>query len=233
MAVVIADDQDRERGWLKDLMSTNHRDLMPILEARNGLEAVELVGAHRPKLVFLDLEMPHLSGIKATAKILEVSPQTGIVIVSNHANEIWVRQLWKMMPNDGAFAYVLKESSDNQILDATRSVIAGDCWVHPKIQRVLLKASSNTTLTSGEFEVLGYICLGLTDKAIAHRLYLTEKAVQARLKAVYTKMGIPLRGSCEENEFNLRSRAINLALRQKLINVAQLDEWEATLRIDL
>lgn len=81
--------------------------------------------------------------------------------------------------------------------------------------------------------MLAYICLGLTDKAIVHRLYLTEKAVQARLKAVYTKMGIPLCGSSEENEFNLRSRAINLALRQKLINVAQLDEWEATLRIDL
>jgi len=234
VALIIADDHERERAWLKELMSARFPELLPIHEANNGQQAVELVAVHKPALAFLDIEMPVLSGIKAAEKILQNSPQTGIIIISNHSNEIWVRQLWKIMPANGAFAYVLKDASDTQIVEATHSVISGDCWVHPRIQRVLLKAKATdgSTLSDGEFEVLAYICLGLTDRAISRRLYLTEKAIQARLKAVYSKLGMPLRGAAEDDEFNHRCRAINTALRKKLINPAQLEEWESSLRID-
>lgn len=232
MALIIADDHERERAWLKEMVEANFADLLPIHEATNGQEAVDLVTKHKPALAFMDIEMPVLSGIKATEKILQTSPQTGIIIISNHSNEIWVRQLWKLMPSDGAFAYVLKDSSDKQVIEAAQAVLKGDCWVHPKIQRVLLKTTDSTSLSTGEFEVLAYICLGLTDKAISRRLYLTEKAIQARLKAVYTKLGVPLRGTSEEDEFNHRCRAINTAFRKKLINTAQLEEWESTLKID-
>lgn len=232
MSLVIADDHDRERAWIKELMTANFAKLLPIHEANNGQQAVDLVMAHKPALAFLDIEMPVLSGIKASEKILKGSPQTGIIIISNHSNEIWVRQLWKIMPSDGAFAYVLKDSSDKQIIEATEAVLNGDCWVHPRIQGVLLKTNDGTNLTPGEFEVLAYICLGLTDRAVSKRLYITEKAIQARLKAVYSKFGIPLRGSSEDDEFNHRCRAINIAFRKKLINHAQLEEWESTLSIE-
>jgi DNA-binding NarL/FixJ family response regulator len=234
VALIIADDHERERAWLKDLLARSFSSLLPIFEAANGRQAVELVKAHKPALAFLDIEMPVLSGIKAAQQILELSPGTGIVIISHHSNEIWVRQLWKIMPAEGAFAYVLKDSTDRQIIEAVQAVLNGDCWVHPRIQRVLLKAreSDHTTLTDGEFEVLAYICLGLTDRAISRRLYLTEKAIQARLKAVYSKLGLKLRGTAEDDEFNHRCRAINTALRNKLINTAQLEEWESSLRID-
>ena len=234
MAVIIADDHERERAWLKELIAPNFSSLLPVYEAINGQEAVELVIAHKAALAFLDIEMPVLSGIKAAREILKSSPQTGIIIISNHADEIWVRQLWKIMPDDGAFAYVLKDATDRQIVEATQTVINGDCWIHPRIQRVLLKAkgSLSTSLSDGEFEVLAYISLGLTDRAISRRLYLTEKAVQARLKAVYSKLGMQLRGAADDDEFNHRCRAINTALRKGLINASQLEEWESTLRIN-
>jgi DNA-binding NarL/FixJ family response regulator len=232
VALIIADDHDRERAWLKDLLTQNFPDLLPIYEANNGQKAVELATSHRPAIAIMDIEMPTLSGIKATEKIMQVLPQTGIVIVSNHSNEIWVRQLWKVMPAESAFAYVLKDSADKQIIEAVQAVISGDCWVHPRIQKVLLKPNDSTTLTAGEFEVLAYICLGLTDRAISRRLFLTEKAIQARLKAVYAKLGMPLRGSSEDDEFNHRCRAVNVAWRKKLINSAQLEEWESSLRIE-
>lgn len=232
MSLIIADDHERERAWLKELLAANFANLLPIYEANNGQLAVELVMAHKPALACLDIEMPLLSGIKASEKILQTSPQTGIMIISNHANEIWVRQLWKIMPSDGAFAYVLKDSTDKQIIEAAQAVLNGDCWVHPRIQRVLLKSSDSTNFSSGEYEVLAYICLGLTDRAISQRLYLTEKAIQARLKSVYSKLGIPLRGSSEDDQFNHRCRAINIAFRKKLINHAQLEEWESSLRIE-
>jgi DNA-binding NarL/FixJ family response regulator len=234
LTLIIADDHDRERTWIKELMTSNFSQLLPIYEAKDGQKAVELARVHRPALAFLDIEMPVLSGIKAAGKIVENSSQTGIIIISNHDNEIWVRQLWKIMPSDGAFAYVLKESTDKQIIEATQAVLNGDCWVHPRIQRVLLKDNKKdaTKLSEGEFEVLAYICLGLTDRAIGRRLFLTEKAIQARLKAVYSKLGVPLKGISDDDEFNHRCRAINTAWRKKLINAAQLEEWESALAID-
>jgi DNA-binding NarL/FixJ family response regulator len=227
MSLLIADDRERERLWLRDLLDKNLSEHLPIYEAADGQQAVNLAAQYKPTLAFLDIEMPLLSGIKATEQILQKSPDTGIVIFSHHSDELWVRQLWKLMPPTGAFAYILKDSSDQQILMAAQAVVNGDCWIHPRIQRVLLRAQSDAaSLTEGEFEVLAYICLGLTDRAIARRLYLTEKAIQARLKSVYSKLNIPLKGSTTEDDFNHRCRAINIALRRGLVNRAQLDEWE-------
>jgi DNA-binding NarL/FixJ family response regulator len=223
MSLVIADDHERERTWLKELLSKSAPEMLPVYEATNGQEAVALVEAHKPSVAVLDIEMPVLSGINAAEKILTQLPETGIVILSNHADEIWVRQLWKIVPPNGAFAYVLKDATDQQIVEALHTVHAGDCWIHPRIQRLWLRTgSARATLTEAEFEVLAYICLGLTDRAIGRRLYLTEKSIQARLKSVYSKLNIPLKGSSDEDEFNHRCRAFNTALRRGLINKAQL-----------
>jgi DNA-binding NarL/FixJ family response regulator len=228
MGIVIADDQDRERIWLKDLLSKHLSHLSPIYEAEDGQKALELVIKHKPPVVFLDIEMPVLSGIKSAEQILKELPQTGIIILSNHSDEIFVRKLWKLVPSDGAFGYVLKDSTDQQVIDAAKAVLSGDCWIHPRIQRIVRRSESGATgLTDAEFEVLVHIALGFTDRAIARRLYITEKAVQARLKCLYTKLGIPIKGaSSEEDEYNHRCRALNIAFRRGLVNRAELDDWE-------
>lgn len=227
LGIVIADDQERERIWLKDLLSKNLESLSPVYEASDGQRALELVREHRPPLVFLDIEMPKLSGIKSAEQILKELPQTGVIILSNHSDEIFVRKLWKLVPADGAFGYVLKDSTDQQVIDATNAVLGGDCWIHPRIQRIIRRTENGATgLTEAEFEVLVSIALGFTDKAIAKRLYITEKAVQARLKCLYTKFGISSKGASEEDEFNHRCRALNIAFRRGLINRAELTEWE-------
>ncbi len=227
MGIVIADDQDRERIWLKNLLSKHLSHMAPIYEAQDGREAIELVLQHKPPVVFLDIEMPVLSGIKSAEQILQALPLTGIIILSHHSDEVFVRKLWKLVPADGAFGYVLKDSSDQQVIDAAKAVLGGDCWIHPRIQRIIRRAESGATgLTDAEFEVLVYIALGFTDKAIAKRLYITEKAVQARLKCLYTKFGIPMKGVSEEDEYNHRCRALNISFRRGLINRAELADWE-------
>lgn len=227
MGIVIADDQDRERSWLKELLNKNLASMKPIFEAQDGQEALALVIEHKPQVVFLDIEMPVLSGIKTAERILKELPQTAIIILSNHSDEIFVRKLWKLVPADGAFGYVLKDSTDQQVIDAARAVLGGDCWIHPRIQRIIRRTESGATgLTDAEFEVLVYIALGYTDKAIARRLYITEKAVQARLKCLYTKLGIPIKGVSEEDEYNHRCRALNISFCRGLINRAELADWE-------
>ncbi len=227
LGIVIADDQERERTWLRELLIKHFSNHTPIYEAEDGQKALDLVRVHKPPVVFLDIEMPVLSGIKSAESILNELPQTGVIILSNHSDEIFVRKLWKLVPPDGAFGYVLKDSTDQQVVDAAKAVIGGDCWIHPRIQRIVRRTENGATgLTDAEFEVLVCIAIGFTDKAIARRLYITEKAVQARLKCLYTKLGIPIKGASEEDEYNHRCRALNLSFRRGLINRAELADWE-------
>lgn len=227
MTIVIADDQERERVWLRELLKANLGQDTAVLEANNGQEAIELVNLKNPNLVFLDIEMPILSGIKAAESIMKSHPKTAVIMLSNHSDEVFVRKLWKVAPSDGAFGYVLKDSTDQQVVDAANAVLSGDCWIHPRIQRIIRRSeSSATALTESEFEVLGCIAMGFTDKAIARRLYITDKAVQARLKCLYGKLGIALKGATEEDEYNHRCRALNIAFRRGLINRSELEQWE-------
>ena len=204
-------------------------ELAPALEAANGAEALALVSKYKPTLVFLDIGMPIMSGIKAAEQIIEAFPKVPILILSNHSDEVFVRKLWKMVPSDGAFAYLLKDSSDQQVLDATEAVLGGDCWIHPRIQRIVRRHEDSTSsLTEAEFEVLGCIAMGFTDKAIGKRLFITDKAVQARLKCLYSKLGIAVKGALNDDEYNHRCRALNIALRRGLINRSELEEWEVS-----
>lgn len=231
MSIVIADDHERERVWLKELLLKNFSEHFPILEASNGELAFELACKHRPSMAFLDIEMPVLSGMKAAEKILKALPQTGIMILSNHSEEVWVRQLWRIVPASSVFAYILKDAKDEQIIEATRAVLGGDCWIHPRIQRIMLQNKSGAAgnLSEGELEVLAHLCTGLTDRAISRRLYLTEKAIQARLRSLYTKLGMPLKGSSDDDRFNHRCRAVNVALRRGLVTKTQMEEWESSI----
>ena len=231
MSILIVDDEERDRTWLKNLLSNNLAQEMSITEGKDGTQAVELASKLKPKLVFLDIKMPNLSGIKAAELILKQLPETGVIMLSNFSDEVYVRQLWKVVPPNGAFGYVLKSASDEQVVEAARAVLSGDCWIHPGIARVIQRTQNRaTSLTPAEYEALVCIALGMTDHAIAKRLYLTEKAVQSRLKSLYAKLAIPGRSESHETEFNQRCRAVYLANRRGLINQSELDDWESKLQ---
>lgn len=230
MSILIVDDEERDRTWLKNLLLQHLPDQQPIQEAQDGQQAVDFALKVRPNLVFLDIKMPQLSGIKAAEQILQKLPDTGVVMLSNFSDEVYVRQLWKIVPPNGAFGYVLKNASNEQVVEAARAVLSGDCWIHPGIARVIQRTQNRaTSLTSAEYEALVCIALGMTDHSIAKRLYLTEKAVQSRLKSLYAKLGIPGRGEGQDTEYNQRCRAVYLSNRRGLINQSELDEWEGKL----
>ncbi len=230
MSILIVDDEERDRTWLKNLLLNHLGKDLSIVEGQDGAQAVELSQKHKPGLVFLDIKMPNLSGIKAAEQILKDLPETGVVMLSNFSDEVYVRQLWKIVPPNGVFGYVLKNASNEQVVEAARAVLSGDCWIHPGIARVIQRTQNRaTSLTSAEYEALVCIALGMTDHAIAKRLYLTEKAIQSRLKSLYAKLGIPGRSEAHESEFNQRCRAVYLSNRRGLINQSELDFWEAKL----
>jgi DNA-binding NarL/FixJ family response regulator len=230
MSILIVDDEERDRNWLKTLLTEHLSDQKPFYEAHDGQQAVDMCNKYKPNLVFLDIKMPQLSGIKAAEQILQVLPETGVVMLSNFSDEVYVRQLWKIMPPNGAFGYVLKNASNEQVIEAARAVISGDCWIHPGIARVIQRTQNRaTSLTAAEYEALVCIALGMTDHAIAKKLYLTEKAIQSRLKSLYAKLGIPGRGENQETDFNQRCRAVLVSTRRGLVNQQELDDWESKL----
>lgn len=230
MTILIADDEERDRSWLKELLQKNLADEGPIHEASDGQMAVDMASKLKPKLVCLDIKMPQLSGIRAAEQILTEHPSTGVIILSNFSDEVYVRQLWKVVPADSVFGYVLKSASNDQVIEAFKAVLSGDCWIHPGISRVIQRTQNRaTSLTAAEFEALVCIALGLTDSSIARRLYLTEKAVQSRLKSLYSKLAIPGRGEQQDTEYNQRCRAVFLSHRRGLINQTELDDWEQKL----
>jgi len=112
ITILIADDEERDRIWLKDLLKKNMQDECSVEEAHDGEQAINLAAKLQPTLVFLDIKMPKLSGIKAAESILKNSPETGIIMLSNFSDEVYVRQLWKIVPPNGTFAYLLKNASD-------------------------------------------------------------------------------------------------------------------------
>jgi DNA-binding NarL/FixJ family response regulator len=227
MAILIADDEQQYRKWLKMLILENLPDHGQITEVEDGQDAVAEALKLKPAIVFLDIKMPKLSGIKAAEQILAEAPDTGIIMLSNFQDEVYVRQLWKIVPPNGAFAYVLKNASNEQVMEAAKAVLSGDCWIHPGIARVIQRTQNKATnLTSAEYEALICIAVGLTDHAIAKRLYLTEKAIQSRLKSLYAKLRVPGRSETQEAEYNQRCRAVFIALQRGLVNQPELLEWE-------
>jgi len=227
MTILIVDDEERDRLWLKNLLSNNLPEDTDIVGAQDGQQAVELAAKLKPSLVFLDIKMPKLSGIKAAELILQNTPETGVIMLSNFSDEVYVRQLWKIVPPNGAFGYVLKNASDEQVVEAALAVLSGDCWVHPGIARVIQRTQNRATnLTNAEYEALILISLGMTDHSIAKRLYLTEKAVQSRLKSLYAKLAVPSRGEAHETDYNQRCRAVYVATKRGLINQSELEDWE-------
>jgi DNA-binding NarL/FixJ family response regulator len=230
MTILIVDDEERDRKWLKSLLADSVGEKHPIQEAHDGQEAVDMALKLKPELVFLDIKMPQISGIKAAELILQKLPETGVIMLSNFSDEVYVRQLWKIVPPNGAFGYVLKNASNEQVVEAAKAVLSGDCWIHPGIARVIQRTQNRaTSLTAAEYEALVCIALGLTDHTIAKKLYLTEKAVQSRLKSLYAKLSIPGRSEGHETEFNQRCRACYLANRRGLINQSELEDWESKL----
>lgn len=145
MTILIVDDEERDRNWLKTLLAEHLAEHMPFQEAHDGQKAVEMAIKHKPDLIFLDIKMPHLSGIKAAEQILQQLPETGVVMLSNFSDEVYVRQLWKIMPPNGAFGYVLKNASNEQVVEAAKAVLSGDCWIHPGIARVIQRTQNRAT----------------------------------------------------------------------------------------
>jgi DNA-binding NarL/FixJ family response regulator len=227
MSILIAEDVAFQRDYLRAIVAEHFAEAGPVIEAGDGARAVELARSERPSLVVLDIKLPGLSGVKAAQQIWSELRLARIIFWSQYKDEIYIRELARIVPGETVYGYVLKSSPDEKLIAALRAVLVDEqCWIDPEIRMVQSRATSRASgLTDIEYEALLDIALGLTDKAIARRRYLSERGVQNRLRELYAKLSIDLEQIVDErwgNTYSPRSRAISIALQRGLVNADEL-----------
>jgi len=169
--------------------------LVQIAEAGDGREALELVAAHQPDIVLLDIGMPNLNGLDAIDRIKKGSPETKVIILSMHVNEEYVVRALR----SGVSGYLIKDSAVDELERAIRSVAAGQTYLSKRISKPTIQAYlANTNriyapldeLTPRQREVLQLIGEGKNTKEIADLLGVSIKTVEAHRLRLMRRLGI-------------------------------------------
>jgi len=197
--VLIADDHPLLREALR---ATFERcdDIAVLGEASDGEEAVQLTLRLKPDVVVMDIVMPKLSGIEATRNIRRESPKTAVLILTAYDDDRYVVGLLEA----GAAGYLLKSARGQVLVDAVRTVHAGESVLHPTIIAKMLRYGIQTQaelqerraedqLSEREIEVLRLAARGLSNRDIAHELFLSTRTVKAHLSNIFNKMCVASR----------------------------------------
>jgi DNA-binding NarL/FixJ family response regulator len=195
MRVVVADDSLLVREGIASLLRRAGFDV--VAEAATGDEAVALVDAHAPEIAIVDIRMPPThtdEGLQAACEIRARHPQIGIVILSQHVEVGIAMRLLAETPE--GLGYLLKDriTAIEDFTSTLRRVAAGGSALDPKVIDQLLASRREegplSALSAREREVLSLIAEGLSNRAVADRLVITEGAVQKHVRAVFAKLGL-------------------------------------------
>lgn len=194
--VLIADDHGVMRKGLR-LQLEQHAGFEVVGEASDGRDAVRLADALRPDLVIMDIGMPNLNGIEATAQIVKHNPNTGVIILSVHSDEEYLLRALTA----GAKGYLLKESADVDLVRAVQAVAQRKSFFSPTVAKMLLDdfmlqlkqrglKDSYDLLTDREKEVFQLLAEGKSAKEIAGILNLSPYTVETHRTHIMQKLDL-------------------------------------------
>ena len=198
--VLIADDHPLFRSGLRALLGAVP-DMAVAGEATTGEEAVALATELQPDVVLMDLQMPGISGIEATRRVLDQSPRIGVLVVTMFEDDYSVFAAMRT----GAKGYMLKDADEEDMLHAIRAVGKGETIFSPAVARRVIDfftgvrrseaeravpARAFPELTSREREVLDLIAQGLSNPEIVARLYLSPKTVRNHISNIFAKLQV-------------------------------------------
>lgn len=193
--VLIAEDHETVREGLK-LILAGQSDLDVVGDAGDGRSAVDLAQRLEPDVVLMDISMPHLDGLKATAKLKACCPDTHVLALTRHKDYSYLQQILRA----GASGYVLKQSPASELVHAIRAVAKGGKYLDPAVvDRVLgsfadpKPAFEGPPITERETEILRMISWGYSNKEIANRLDLSVKTVEVHKTNAMKKLGMSSR----------------------------------------
>lgn len=196
LRIVLADDHTVVRSGLRALLE-RRQNFEVVGEAENGRDVVTLSASLRPDIVVMDVGMPLLNGIEATAALLKQSPSTGVVILSMYSDESYVMRALKA----GSRGYLLKDSAATDLLSAIEAVSHGRSFFSPSIRQMLAEdyvrvlrqkgaVDSYELLSPREREILQLLAEGKTNKEVAATLFISPHTVDTHRGNILEKLGL-------------------------------------------
>jgi DNA-binding NarL/FixJ family response regulator len=196
--VLIADDQALVRSGFRKLLEAE-TDIEVVAEAADGFEAIEKARLHRPDVVLMDIRMPRLDGLQATAAILaSTMPPPRVVVLTTYDLDEYIFDALKA----GASGFLLKDSPPEELIAAIHVVASGEALLAPAVTRRLIEAFVSAPrvsaeakrqvadLTLREKEVLHLVARGLSNAEVAAGLHLGEATVKSHVSNLLTKLDV-------------------------------------------
>ena len=193
--VLIVDDHQVVRQGLRTFLDLND-DIQVVGEASDGSQALELAAQLRPDIILMDLVMPRLNGIEATARIKSLGLESRIIVLTSFAGDDQVFPAIEA----GASGYVLKDISAEALAEAIRAVQRGEARLHPDVMLRLMeqvaqhsrseKPPEGPHLTEREGEVIRLVAHGKSNQEIARALVISEKTAKAHISNILGKLGV-------------------------------------------
>jgi two-component system, NarL family, response regulator LiaR len=215
MRTLIADDHPIVRAGIVSMLS-KEPDIQVIVETGDGEQVERLAAETRPDVLVLDVNMPGLDPIATTRRLNKKYPALQILILTAHDDEAYVTGLLSA----GATGYVLKDEALDSLVEAIRTISAGESWLSQRIAgRLARKAIARTDarstaaepLTPREGQVLRLLALGLSNEEIAEQLVITKRTVQNHVSNIYGKLGL-----------DSRAEAVLYAIRHGVVDVKEV-----------
>jgi two-component system NarL family response regulator len=211
--VIIADDHALLREGIRKILSLEP-DITVVGEAEDGDQVIELARNTDADIILMDINMPNVDGIKATQVIKEEKPGIKIIALTIHNQEEYLFELIR----GGISGYVLKDVRPHELVKTIRCVAEGEGFIPPSLTPKVFKEFNRLSkkreeesryhfdLTEREREVLQQICLGLSNREIAEKLYISEKTVRNHLTNIFQKLGV-----------SDRTQAVLFAIKHNLV----------------
>jgi DNA-binding NarL/FixJ family response regulator len=199
--ILLADDEPFTRAGIRAVLAADP-EFEVVAEAADGHAAVELVAAHRPDVVLLDIVMPVLDGLAAAAEITRTAPGTGVLMLTTFSADEHIAAAL----SGGARGFLLKTGDPRELFAGIRAVAEGAAFLSPAVaHRVIQQVSGDRLasaararalvdgLTPREREVLALIGAGLPNAEIARRLHVVEGTVKVFVTSILRRLDVPNR----------------------------------------
>ncbi len=190
LRLLLVDDHSIVREGIRAVLEEQD-DLSVVGECGSGDEALAVAPALAPDIVLLDLCMPGMGPVETIRKLRAAVPALRIMVFTSFADDEVVREVL----DAGATGFLLKDALQDELVRAIRSVAAGQPWLAPAAQRLLMEmlrrpAPAPDALTARETDVLRLIAQGCSNKAIARQLAITEGTVKGYVSQILAKLGV-------------------------------------------